>query len=74
MRIAISVREQEVGVRIHNDFTTVTVNVMNPDLINFNVVHNPVHASEEAGLAPGEIPVELEDEEEDEEEEDGDSE
>jgi hypothetical protein len=73
MRVTIWLRNDEVDVRVHNDLTTVAVNVMQPDLINLSVDHNPDHVSEKAGLAPGELPVELEDEEEDEEEEDGDA-
>jgi hypothetical protein len=74
MRIAMWIRDQDVDVRIHNDLTTVSVNVMQSDLINLSVDHNPNHVSEQAGLAPGEIPVELTDEDEKEDEEDGDAE
>jgi hypothetical protein len=74
MRITMWVRDQDVDVRILNDLTTVSVNVMQSDLINLSVDHNPNHVGEQAGLAPGELPVDIEDEEEDEEEEDGDAE
>jgi len=68
MRITMWVRDQEVDVRIHNDLTTVTVNVMQPDLINLSVDHNPDHVSQQAGLASGELPVEEEDEDDDDDE------
>jgi hypothetical protein len=53
------IRDEEVEVRVYNDLTTVTVKVVQNDLINLSVDHNPNHDAERAGLAPGEIPVEL---------------